>query len=279
MIIVGLKGGLGNQLFQYVFGRYLSMVNKCKVKFTIIKPAACETPRKFRLDNFNTCIKFATEEEVLGLRKTNIPLFKKIISKLFKKYNVGYQKISLDLKDTYMEGFWQTYKYSERIRNMLIPELTLKIPVEVKYQDLVFKICSHNSVSIHIRRGDYISDPKTNKMHSTIDIEYYKRAIKIIGEKIPEPAFFIFSDDIEWVKKNLKISSPTTFVSNPQMEDFEELILMSKCKNNIIANSSFSWWAAWLNQNPNKVVIAPKKWFNNIKINVDDLLPSDWIKI
>jgi len=147
------------------------------------------------------------------------------------------------------------------------------------YKNNEQKIKEKNSVSLHIRRGDYLTMQKAIDTIGVCPLDYYDKAIREITRKIKNPTFFIFSDDINWVKENLKTNSPTIFVSGGKLKDYEELILMSKCKHNIIANSSFSWWGAWLNNNPNKIVIAPKKWFKDTSKNTRDLIPESWLKL
>jgi hypothetical protein len=124
-----------------------------------------------------------------------------------------------------------------------------------------------------------VANKNANAHHGTCTLDYYHEAIKIMKEKIKNPYFFIFSDDIPWVKENLKIDGDAFFITGKKIKDHEEMFLMSRCKHNIIANSSFSWWGAWLNNNPEKIVIAPKRWFNNEKINTSDLVPDNWLRI
>jgi len=281
MIIIKLQGGIGNQLFQYSFGKFLMLKKGKNIKFDFFIEGK-DTQREYKLGNFNTKVEFSTDKEIKDT-KYRYGFFSKlsriIKRKIFKNYNIGYSKKSLKIENGYFEGFWQSYRYLEPIQDILLKEITTKENIDEKYADLFSQINSSNSVSLHIRRGDYISNPKTKKMHNVFGMEYYVMSIDMIREKILNPTFFVFSDDIEWAKNNLKINSPVVFVSSPEIKDYEELIIMSKCKNNIIANSSFSWWSAWLNQNKDKLVIAPKKWFNNLSINIDDLIPENWLKI
>jgi len=130
-------------------------------------------------------------------------------------------------------------------------------------------------VSVHIRRADYVN----NKEYFICGLKYYNSAFKIIKEKIANPVFYIFSDDIAWAKENLNKENNLVFVSSPELTNCEELIIMSRCEHNIISNSSFSFWSAWLNQNSNKIVITPNKWNNNFSYEYNDLLPSSWLKI
>ncbi|MCK4744844.1 alpha-1,2-fucosyltransferase, partial [Candidatus Parcubacteria bacterium] len=186
-------------------------------------------------------------------------------------------KILKLIGNIYLDGYWQSEKYFKNIENSIRKEFTLKNDLQLKAKKLLRKIKNTESISIHIRRNDYISHKPANQYHGVCHLSYYKKAINVIIKKIDDPHFFVFSDDIDWCKKNLKIKFPTIFVEGNK--DYEDLILMSKCKHNIIANSTFSWWGAWLNNNPNKIVIAPKKWFRKKSINTKDLIPKTWIKI
>lgn len=141
-----------------------------------------------------------------------------------------------------------------------------------------YEIKNSNSVSLHIRRGDYVALSKSKKGHALCPISYYKKAIENIAQKIHNPRFFIFSDDIQWVKENLAIKYNAEYIDFNRDYPERDIILMKHCKHNIIANSSFSWWGAWLNENPNKIVIAPKRWMNNLESS-DDLIEPNWIKI
>lgn len=283
MTTIKLKGGLGNQLFQYSFGRFLSIKINEEVKLDASSLSGPkDTPRTYALDVFNIYLKMATNIEI---EKTKYPygflskIFRIINQKVLKRYNIGYDEYLLKSRSKYFEGYFQSYKYLDPIRDVLLTEITLKESIEDKCKEVLENIKKSNSVSIHIRRGDYVNDEKTKQAHNVCDLEYYKKAINIINDKIENPVFFIFSDDINWVRENLKINAETHYVSNEAIKDFEELIIMSKCYNNIIANSSFSFWGAWLNQNENKIVIAPGKWHNKLDYEYKDLLPGSWIKI
>jgi hypothetical protein len=183
----------------------------------------------------------------------------------------------LDIKFNYFDGYWQNEKYFVDIREELLE--TFKIadtPSEPcsSYMDMIKR---KNAVSIHIRRGDYAENPKVKKIHGVLSRDYYTEAIRLIKQQKPEPVFFFFSDDIEWCKLNLPESG--VFVENTS--DLEDLYLMSLCKNNIIANSSFSWWGAWLNEDPEKIVVAPRQWFADTGLNeiASEICPSSWIRL
>lgn len=275
MITVNLKGGLGNQLFQYAFGRRLSLLRGEELVLDLDGLKADEvTKREYALKPFKLSEKIKTVNS--GHKESVLSILKK---KILKQYNIGYNSKLLYSKDDYFEGFFQSHKYLDPIRDVLLQEVSLVEPIDSKHQSLLSRIDNCNSVSVHVRRGDYVNDAKTKLAHYTFGLEYYQKAFEIVLEKIDSPVFFVFSDDIQWAKDNLGLDTEAVFVSNPEMKDCEELIIMSRCKNNIIANSSFSFWAAWLNQNDNKMVIAPKKWNNLYNKAYKDLLPDNWLKI
>jgi len=263
--LIKLNGGLGNQLFQYAHARDLELHGK-KIKFDTSffygNKSKKDTARDFGLNNFNikTKAEFSTKKHLI------IEIFNKI------KRRIGIK----------IEVFFQSEKYFLRSSNVIKEELALKNPLSLKankWQTAI--IDSNNSISLHIRRGDYVSDSKTNSYHGTCDIEYYKKALEILVGKLGRKNIdiFVFSDDIAWAKENISFPYPTHFVSDPNIPDYEEMYLMSLCKHNIIANSTFSWWGAWLNQNPDKIVIGPKQWFRNKTSEELDILPKEWVTI
>lgn len=282
MIIVKLKGGLGNQLFQYSFGRLLSRKRQEDFKLDIREIAGRrDTYRCYRLDNFRIRAEIASSEEILtasepyGLVSRLSQLF---FQKILRRFNIGYNGKLLLSRAQYFEGFFQSYRYLDPIRSELLSEISLKEDICGKYNKVISQIKSDNSVAVHIRRGDYVNNAKTKKDHFVCDLNYYERAIDLMQSKLPGLKLFVFSDDISWAKANIK-AEKTVFVSQPGMEDYEELILMSLCRHAIIANSSFSFWAAWLNQNDDKIIIAPKVWNRRYDKQYLSLLPKNWIRI
>jgi hypothetical protein len=179
---------------------------------------------------------------------------------------------------SYLHGNWQSEKYFQEIAAVIRSDFAFKVPVANRNVDLARQIGKVNAVSLHVRRGDYAADPKTNANHGLCSLDYYRKALRLLNERVDQPEIFIFSDDIAWVKANLDIDLPCLFVDhNMGMESYNDMRLMSLCQHHIIANSSFSWWGAWLNPNPDKVVIAPQRWFANANKNVDDLFPEGWV--
>jgi len=291
MIITKLIGGLGNQMFQYAAGRRAAYVNKSELKLDIsgYNKQVGITPRKYALNIFNIQENFASKREINKLKKNN-SLVQKILRKIhpvFTKKSYITEKCPnfdsnmLNISDnSYLEGYWGSEKYFSDIEDIIRKDFTPKNKPDNATIELIQRIKNCNSVSVHVRRNDYVMDKKTHDFHGLCGLGYYKKSIALITKKITNPSFFIFSDDPNWCKTNLRLCYPTNYVThNLEKKDYEDMILMSECKHNIIANSSFSWWGAWLNQNKNRIIIAPKKWFQDKSIDTKDLIPQSWIKI
>ena len=286
MIISKIYGGLGNQMFQYAIGKSLSIENNLNFKIDVFKMEGYDL-RDFSLNMLNISADLANKNEIEKYHKNKYidyilrALFKKnfrLSNKFFEKDEFEYNEIDVDKKEVYLDGYWQSFKYFENIRETLIKEFTLKGNLNLKNKDVLKRINSTNSVSIHIRRGDYVNVSKNKSIYNVFGMEYYQKAIKYINQNIDDPYFFVFSDDINWCKENLILNN-ALYVDANLNSSFEcDMILMSKCEHNIIANSTFSWWGAWLNQNSDKIVIAPKRWMSTIEY-LDDLYPKEWIKL
>lgn len=284
--IVKFNGGLGNQMFQWAFGYALEKKTGVDTFFDM-SFFTKNYARPYELDIFNVNAKFV---EGLWL-KLKLQLIWKLRKKLINKRFLGmffyperqfeYDKKVFRLKpDSYIEGFFQTEKYFKQYENEIRTAFTFKTKPENFNQYLLEQINDSNSVSVHIRRGDYVQKKRYQDAYATCSLDYYKRGVEYIAEKYENPKLFVFSDDIKWVKGNWNLPYETVFVDNNSGEkSFEDMRLMSNCKHNIIANSSFSWWGAWLNNNQEKIVIAPKKWFNDGRINQDDVIPSEWVRL
>ena len=283
MIIVKLIGGLGNQLFQYAAARRLAEKHSTILKLDITgfeKDKHCL--RTYNLHCFYIHESLATNAEI-NLIQWN--LFNRLKHKLSSSDGTEKQfdfdpKILDAPNNILLDGYWQSEKYFADISDILRREFVVKYQQDAQSQMFSDRIQSTESVSLHVRRADYVQNALTNKIHGTCDQDYYDRAIRYIAERVNHPHFFIFSDEPEWVKDNLKIGFPMTVVDcNDASRNYEDLRLMSTCKHNIIANSSFSWWGAWLNPNPDKLVITPEQWFNDKKRNTKDLIPEQWVKM
>jgi hypothetical protein len=204
-----------------------------------------------------------------------------MLSYNIEKEKFKFEPIILNLPDNvYLEGSWQNSKYFENIRNILKAEFIVKAPLPGLNKELAEKIENTNSVALHIRRGNYVFDQETNKMHGTCSIDYYQKCVNRITEQVKNPHFFVFSDEPQWARENIKLEFPTTYIShNDISKQYEDFRLMTLCKHQIISNSTFSWWAAWLNENSDKIVLAPKEWFKTDIFDVSELVPKEWQKI
>ena len=292
MIIVKLMGGMGNQMFQYAFGKALATkyntVLKLDTSFLLDrKPRNNFTFRDYDLDLFNIEAEFATQEEIeIFTKRLKWIIPNKIINRVMgvkESYVIEphfhFSERCFNAKDnSYLEGYWQTEKYFYPIKNEIKNKyFSLKESCSSQAQLLLAEIQSNNAIAVNVRRGDFVNNP----FHGTCSPGYYKKGEEIILSKIDNPYFFVFSDEIEWAQENLHFSGPVKFVGEEYNgRKFQDKIrLMSACKHFIISNSSFAWWAAWLNTNPDKIVIAPKAWFHNSKWDTKDILPPNWIAI
>jgi hypothetical protein len=287
MRIVKLSGGLGNQMFQYVFGQYISKKYKEKIYYDCEWYKNQKSNKKTSTRNLEL-LKFDLDIEILKNRKylfksnlidTLLYLIKNLLLYSSNRNTIYESRVSLlgrflsaIFGKKYNIGYWQKYKYYESISKDI--EFKLKDNQLFINSRIKEKILDTNAVSIGVRRGDYVRLGLI-----TCDIAYYKKAINLIAKNINNPIFYIFSDDIEWCKKNIKIPNKHYFVESNQDTPFENMELMSLCKHNIISNSSYDWWGAVLNKNNQKTVICPKIWMpNNLEI-AKSLIPNEWTKI
>ena len=285
MIISHINGGLGNQMFQYAAGRTLAHLNKTSLKLDASSFEENKL-RSFDLLCFNAQIGFATNREIGTLKPAHN--FEKAFQYLSPLKRRSYyrekgfcfdEKVLRLGKNVYLKGYFQSEKYFLTAKDIIKADFTFQNDIIKNIKEFSTSLINSNSVSVHIRRGDFNKDLSTADYHGTLNLDYYKSAIEFIRAKISDPSFFVFSDDIDWVKENFPMPG-ATFVSNTITKNhFEDLYLMSQCRHNIIANSSFSWWGAWLNNNPEKIVIAPQKWFNKGPKDTQDLIPEGWLKL
>lgn len=294
MVIVKLIGGLGNQMFQYAVGRGLAHKLGVELKLDISAFVNHEM-RKYSLGIFNIKENFASPKEILKLTVAYPGTIERMArwildrragprqlpSFIREKKKCFFDPDILNLTgEVFLEGYWQSEKYFCDIDGIIRQEFTEKTSLTLKSKEFLRQIVSCESVNIHIRRGDYVSNPRTNAHHGTCSLDYYHRSVERITQAVKSPHFFVFSDEPEWACDNLKLDYQTTYIDhNGEDKDYEDLHLMSQCKYHIMANSSFSWWGAWLSNYPDKIVIAPKKWFNDYPTDTCDLCPEDWIRL
>lgn len=292
VIIVKIWEGLGNQLFQYAFAKSLQMESNEKVYLDFCsfgRDGGCEKPELFRNQGI-TQFRISLDEYkrvndyyffLNGNNRINRSI--KYLSehacfpyKYFQEDTVAFKPELLCIKGNYyVHGWFQNEKYFKKYEEIIRKEFKLKQKIKIG-KELKEVLACPDTVSIHIRRGDF------KKGANVLDLKYYERAVEYISHVIENPLLCIFSDEVEWVKSNMNFKGRCYYINeNRALRDYEELIVMSHCKHNIIANSTFSWWGAWLNNNYNKIVIGPRKWFldnrvRNVGINI---MPDNWIKI
>jgi hypothetical protein len=286
MIIIQLKGGMGNQMFQYALYKQLKKMGR-DVKIDDVNGFIGDKLRVPVLQNIGVEYDRATQEEVIEITDARMDLLSRIRRKLTgrKTFRIDeesgiFEPHILEVENAYLVGYWQSEKYFPDVVEELREDFE-KRPQEIMQDSVSWTTLQQveccESVSLHVRRTDYI-DKEHNHIHNICSETYYKNAIDEVRNKYPNAVFFIFTDDKEWCKKHFR--GPNFFVvdlDEANKTDIAEMTLMSKCKHHIIANSSFSWWAAWLNDNPGKLVIAPNKWINNKAM--DDIYTDRMTKI
>ena len=287
-VIVGLSGGLGNQLFQYAAGRSLA----AQISAPLVLDLSWfrgQKLRKFSLSSFQIkaaeCSQFQwlpsySQAQISRFSRRFLPRIMgvPVLRETHFHYNEKFSKIN---GPVYLEGYWQSEFYFKEIRHLLLKDFTLNHYVPNSNLEMLSKINNGcDAICVHVRRGDYISNSSAAKIYGECSPDYFHRGVTKLSNELNNPHCFVFSDDYDWVRSNLKFSVPTTIVDiNGQDAPEIDLVLMSNCHHFLIANSSFSWWAAWLAKRANKKIIAPEKWFLNADINTKDLIPSSWQRL
>ena len=295
MIVTRLQGGHSNQLFQYATGRCLAMRLGVELYmdtqwFSTI--AEGDTPRVYELDHYVFDQKFIDRGDFTLIEDAPTPSKRRL--RFFarrpdtpaldhcRQSGHGFDGRILQLPDnSYLDGWWQDERYFKEIRQTLLEELDLRDPVAGKDAEWLRQIRNGISVSLHVRRGDYVANPATKRFHGTLGISYYEAALERLAELTGQPnlELFVFSNDIEWCTQHLRLGYPTTFIDSGN-SGAEDMRLMKHCKHHIVANSSFSWWGAWLGDHSGNVVIAPKNWFSDAQANAEtEIVPPSWIRL
>ena len=284
MIITRLTGGLGNQMFQYAAGKSLALAKSTELKLDV---RAYENDylglRKYELNYFRISGQLASAREIGIVRKTGVRSWPEMLKPIHQRSVYREPHFHFDSRffdaseNAYLEGYWQSEKYFVGQSEVFRQEFTLKDSIDPPNARLADQIDRTESVSLHIRRGDYLTNPHVAKLHPACGLDYYEKAIAFFETQLKNPHFYVFSDDLLWARANLPTRHPTTFVDNPG-KNHQDLVLMSYCTHQITANSSFSWWAAWLNRNPDKKIVCPRNWFSAADRDTRDLLPQAWIK-
>lgn len=288
-IITRVRGGLGNQLFIYAMARRLALKNDVALSLDIVSGFKNDGyRRKYLLHNFNIKADIATPydsfEAGFGLLRRRVWIKAEQFRKLNNRFYIIEEKRSFEpriltleiRKIVYIDGLWQCEHYFKDIEHVIRQDFELICqPRDTGILKMADKIQNVNAISLHWR--SYCDVPPVDGSPA-LSVDYYSKAVDLIAQHIDNPHFFCFSDDIDWLRINLKIKFPLTFVNhNPAHEDdntINDLWLMSQCKHHIIANSTFSWWGAWLNKSPNKIIIAPRCAWQN-----PDYIPNSWITL
>lgn len=272
--IIIIKGGLGNQMFCYAFYLCMRKKNKSIYLFNIddgvLTHHGLELFKVFKL-------KGTWRYHILGVMHKLKPSFWKHYKYIKEQHEFRYSPDVLrnNKDNTVYDGYWQSYKYVEDIYNLIKKKYRFKKKLlNSKTLSLTKKLESENSVSVHVRRGDYMK-----YSWGTCSLEYYYRSISYITRHVENVSFYFFSDDIEWCKLVFNDYNYYFVNCNSGSESWQDMFLMTRCKHNIIANSTFSWWGAWLNSNPDKIVIAPSIWFNDRDNSEFQIIPPTWIKL
>jgi hypothetical protein len=289
-VLVHLLGGLGNQMFQYAAARAVAL--RCKaplvldaswlsdgaqrplalrpfhINADILQPAPPRSPLSLPLSRFAQRLnrRFAP-------RKLGAPVYRE---KSFR-YDDDVQSCRAPV---YMYGYFQSEKYFADCREVIFADFQVASPPRPAARALLGHIEASDAVCLHIRRGDYVTDPSTNAFHGLCPLDYYHRGLDDAARSLTRPRCFVFSDDPVWVRENLKLSVPMTVVDiHGPDEAHEDLRLMAACHSYVIANSSLSWWGAWLGRRPGKRVVAPRQWFRSPSRDASDLVPDDWVRL
>lgn len=292
MIVANIVGGLGNQMFQYALGRSLSLSFGASLRLDVRDFFQHTIHQGFELERvFSAPVTLADTEvlkstlgwlssrhalRLLGRPSARFLHCNRLIIEPHFQYFSGIKRAS---SSCYLKGYWQSERYFSSHIDVIRADFTFRSPLSNENKLVIEAIGAVNAVSLHVRRGDYLSNHHALCVHGVCSLEYYERAIKYITDRVANPVFFIFSDDLEWVKSSLKIEYPCHFIDHNQgSESYNDMRLMSRCSHHIIANSSFSWWGAWLNPSDSKIVIAPKQWFAK-PIDTSDLIPKGWVRL
>jgi hypothetical protein len=282
MIVTRLLGGLGNQLFQYAAGRRLAHVHGTELGLEISGFASGYELRRYELGAF------ALEGRVISLPEleawaTDSTRGQRPMAYLKEPHFHFWPSLLAAPADAFLEGYWQSERYFADIAPLLRQELSLAAPLGAGNQRLLDDIHQGGgpAISLHVRRADYVNNPRTNAVHGTCDLDYYQRGIAHLLARVPGARFFVFSDDPAWADAHLVplIPAPARLVTGNDGRGHLDLTLMRHCHHHLIANSTFSWWGAWLGEAPDKQVVAPARWFAASHLDARDLIPAAWTRL
>ena len=293
MIVTRLTGGLGNQMFQYAAGRSVAERLGAELKldsrwFAGRGSAIPGNPREFLLGCFTIDADLVDAERIAVLPPRSRRQYwsqrllphpwRPVLKVLTEDDSLLPDERILEISDdTYLDGFWHSERYFAPHAHVLRKDFSFRTPPSGANASLVAAIQEGMSVSVHVRRQDYITEPKTRSVSGILQPAWYRAAVDLIAARAGAPAVYVFSDDPAWCRSNLRFDHPTTVVEGNQATAFEDMRLMSLCRHHVIANSTFSWWGAWLNARPDRIVIAPEPW--RMDRGASQVVPDDWMRL
>lgn len=296
MIVSELISGLGNQMFQYAAGRALSLDKNTELKIDrtwFDLEIEKQTHRSYGLDPFLLKPSFVSKKDRsfflnpytgsilnrMALKWNAMqPYFKQ---RVYKEPHFHFDPNFFKASSTcYLIGYWQSEYYLGSFEKQIRADFEFREKPMGKNAEWAQLINGANAISLHVRRGDMVANPEVVKTHGSCGIDYYRAAAAKIADGVDNPEFFVFSDEPNWCKENLNLEHPTHYIDNNTGDAaYCDMQLMSLCRHHVIANSSFSWWGAWLNPRGDKKVIAPKRWFADDSKDTSDLIPAGWLRI
>lgn len=290
-VIGRIEGGLGNQLFQYAAARSLADRLGCGLALDL-RGLAENGDRPYQLDRYHIRAEIAGPEHLASLPDWHSSRFGRMRCGLSQAlpsvfsfpvfwprsfaFDIAFERIR---RPTYLVGYWQSEKYFVWNRSRLMQDIQLIDPPELP-DPLLEQIRGTCSVALHVRRGDYVNNATASQFHGLCDMSYYLKAIDVLRSRLPEFHVYVFSDEPDWARNNLRLGVPTCVVdANPPGRGYLDMELMRHCRHHIIANSSFSWWGAWRSDNLGQQVLAPRRWFADAGVDTSDVVPSRWSRL
>ncbi|NYT46273.1 alpha-1,2-fucosyltransferase [Alcaligenaceae bacterium] len=289
-VVIRLVGGLGNQMFQYATARAISLRSDAPLLLDVSWYSGS-------LDRDYALSPFRIKADVLPVApsyKNWFEYWQRWASRLTgstSRYSYGRRVFSEETfhfdqavlrleAPIYLNGYFQSEKYFLDIRSVITDEFTLSAPPRFDTQLMLDRIKATDAICVHVRRGDYITNPTANAYHGVCSMDYYRKGLSVVASNMTRPHCFVFSDDPAWVRDNFETELPMTLVDiHGVSEAHEDIRLMAACQSFVIANSSLSWWAAWLGNSEEKTVVAPRQWFKNSSVKSADLVPKEWIRL
>lgn len=285
MLFVRITDGLGNQMFQYAMARALEIRWQEEAVLNISHYQNHQF-RHFQLDRLNIKplrmvdklpVPYSWHPKIAGAIGRLKPDWLKLHTGFLLQKGCHYQLVQRGTcRDMIVQGFWQSEEYFRDIATQLREELQVRDEPDAVNARLIREISDGNSICLHVRRGDYLSNPWADKTFAHLDWDYYRRGLEYIAARVQEPRVYVFSDDPAWARENIRPDLPVQYMDKNQDNNLEDLRLMYSCRHFVIANSTFSWWGAWLAREENKIVIAPRRWFEDPAKRID-ILPPDWL--